>query len=131
MSDKKLGVAIHGAGSVARAHVASWKKNADAEIVSVSSRRTETAQALVDELPEVAAARCLLLSRIGAPVREPQEAAIALRLHEPTPPPDLEARVESVLRDHLARCDRLGDDLLEGKIALDRWPLDSPTRAGR
>ncbi|MFV1964938.1 MAG: Gfo/Idh/MocA family protein [Pirellulaceae bacterium] len=50
MSEKKLGVAIHGAGSVARAHVESWKKNEDAEIVSVSSRRRETAQKLIDEM---------------------------------------------------------------------------------
>jgi hypothetical protein len=35
----------------------------------------------------------------------------------------LEARVESVLRDHLARADRLGEELLAGRLALDRWPL--------
>ena len=49
MKDQKLGVAIHGAGGVARAHAASWKKNPRAEIVSVSSRRKETAQRLADE----------------------------------------------------------------------------------
>lgn len=49
-SDRKLGVAIHGAGSVARAHAASWQRTAGAEIISVSSRRRATAQALVDEL---------------------------------------------------------------------------------
>jgi predicted dehydrogenase len=48
--DRKLGVAIHGAGSVAHAHAASWKKNPHAEIVSVSSRRRESAQQLVNQL---------------------------------------------------------------------------------
>lgn len=50
MKNGKLGVAIHGAGNVARAHAASWKKNPRVEIVSVGSRRRETAQRLIDEL---------------------------------------------------------------------------------
>jgi len=36
MENGKLGVAIHGAGWVAGAHAASWKKNPHVEIVSVS-----------------------------------------------------------------------------------------------
>ncbi|MBN1853558.1 MAG: Gfo/Idh/MocA family oxidoreductase [Pirellulales bacterium] len=47
---KQLGVAIHGAGSVARAHVASWQRSPYATIVSVSSQRRESAQRLVDEI---------------------------------------------------------------------------------
>jgi len=47
--DKKLGVAIHGAGGVAFAHVASWLRNPHVQIVSVSSRRRESAQRLIDE----------------------------------------------------------------------------------
>jgi S-adenosylmethionine synthetase len=81
------------------------------------------AEALVESLPEVAEARCLLLSRIGQPVRDPQIADVTVWCHEPTPPAVLEARVESVLRDHLARADRLGEELLAGRLALDRWPL--------
>jgi predicted dehydrogenase len=46
----KLGVAIHGIGQVAYAHAASWKKNSHVEIVSVSSRRRESAQCLVDQM---------------------------------------------------------------------------------
>jgi len=45
----KFGVAIHGAGWVAGAHIASWLKNPHAKIVSVSSRRKESAQRLADE----------------------------------------------------------------------------------
>jgi len=47
--DKKLGVAIHGVGGVAFAHAASWLRNPHVQIVSVSSRRRESAQRLIDE----------------------------------------------------------------------------------
>ncbi len=50
MEDGKLGVAIHGVGQVAQAHAASWMKNPRAEIVSITSRRKESAQRLADEL---------------------------------------------------------------------------------
>jgi len=50
MGNKVLGVAIHGAGDVANAHAASWKKNPHVKIVSVSSRRQESAKRLVDQL---------------------------------------------------------------------------------
>ena len=50
MDSRKLGVAIHGAGQVAYAHAASWLKNPHAQIVSVTSRRRQSAQRLVDQL---------------------------------------------------------------------------------
>ena len=50
MDDGKLGGAIHGVGQVAYAHAASWLKNPHVKIVSVSSRRKESAQKLVDKL---------------------------------------------------------------------------------
>ncbi len=49
MENGKLGVAIHGAGWVAGAHAASWKKNPHARIVSVSDLYEERARRLVDE----------------------------------------------------------------------------------
>jgi predicted dehydrogenase len=49
-SSPKLGVALHGAGSVARAHADSWRRCPNAQIVSVSSRHTETAKRLASEL---------------------------------------------------------------------------------
>src|SRR3990172_337295 len=49
MDDGKLGVAIHGVGQVAYAHAASWLKNPHVQIVSVTSRRKESAQRLVDK----------------------------------------------------------------------------------
>ena len=49
MTEKKLGVAIHGVGDVAFAHAASWIRNPQAEIVSVSSRSRQSAPRLVDK----------------------------------------------------------------------------------
>ncbi len=46
MIDGKLGVAIHGAGQVAYAHAASWLKNPQVTIVSISSRRRQSAERL-------------------------------------------------------------------------------------
>jgi predicted dehydrogenase len=48
MQDPKLGVAIHGAGWVAGAHVLSWKKNPHVEVVSISDAYRERAQQFAD-----------------------------------------------------------------------------------
>jgi S-adenosylmethionine synthetase len=89
------------------------------------------AEALVEELPEVAEARCLLVSRIGQPVSEPQVADVWLRCREATPAEALEGRVRAVVHDHLARAGGLWEELLAGRLALDRWPLRAPGRGVR
>jgi S-adenosylmethionine synthetase len=81
------------------------------------------ATALVEELPEVAEAGCLLLSRIGWPVADPPIVDVRLRCHEPTPVGALSERVEAAVRGQLAGADRLFEELLDGRIVLDRWPL--------
>jgi predicted dehydrogenase len=48
MEDGKLGVAIHGAGWVAGAHAASWRKNPHVQVVSVSDLFKDRAQRLVE-----------------------------------------------------------------------------------
>ena len=65
MKDGKLGVAIHGVGQVAYAHAASWKRNPHVDIVSVSSRRAQSAQKLVD------------LFELDCPVRDRYEDVLA------------------------------------------------------
>jgi UDP-N-acetyl-2-amino-2-deoxyglucuronate dehydrogenase len=50
MEEKKLGIAIHGAGEVAHAHAASWKKNPFVRVVSVSDLYKERAERLIDDL---------------------------------------------------------------------------------
>jgi len=49
MQDGKLGVAIHGAGWVAGAHAASWKKNPHVKVVSVSDLDPQRARRFVEE----------------------------------------------------------------------------------
>ena len=49
MEDGKLGVAIHGAGWVAGAHAASWKKNPRVEVVSLSDVDLARARKLLAE----------------------------------------------------------------------------------
>ncbi|OHB86570.1 MAG: hypothetical protein A2V98_22880 [Planctomycetes bacterium RBG_16_64_12] len=48
MQDGKLGVAIHGAGWVAGAHAASWKKNPHVKVVSVSDLDKNRARRLAE-----------------------------------------------------------------------------------
>lgn len=50
MNKNILGIAIHGAGNVARAHAASWLKNPRVRIVSISSRRKQSAGQLADDM---------------------------------------------------------------------------------
>jgi predicted dehydrogenase len=57
MEDGKLGVAIHGAGWVAGAHAASWKKSPNAQVVSVSDPDKQRAQQLANRCAFDAAVR--------------------------------------------------------------------------
>jgi len=49
MDHRELGIAIHGAGNVARAHAATWKRTPHCRIISVSSRQRESAERLAQE----------------------------------------------------------------------------------
>lgn len=80
------------------------------------------ADAIVRELPEVAAANCYLVSQIGRPIDDPQLADISLRLREPAQSVP-RAAVEQILRRHLDSLGRLTDELTEGTIVVGRWPL--------
>lgn len=80
------------------------------------------ADAIVRELPQVAAASCCLVSQIGRPIDDPQLADINLRLREPARYVPRTA-VEQILRRHLDSLDRLTDELTEGLISVGRWPL--------
>lgn len=80
------------------------------------------ADAIVRELPDVAAAECYLVSRIGYPIDDPQMADIRLHLRDragfmPRP------AVEQILRRHLDSLGGLTDELSDGTVAPGRWPL--------
>lgn len=57
------------------------------------------ARALVAEIDEVAEAECMLASRIGAPVDEPQMVSLRLR---PRPAPGIRRHAEAIVRRHLS-----------------------------
>jgi hypothetical protein len=50
VTERELGIAIHGAGWVAHAHAASWRKNPHAQIVSVSDVDRERAKRCAAEM---------------------------------------------------------------------------------
>lgn len=80
------------------------------------------AEALVSEIPEVRHAECLLVSRIGHAVDDPP--LVELRLGcdaERGARPWRDA--EALARAHLRGVPNLWRELVEGRIALDRWPL--------
>jgi S-adenosylmethionine synthetase len=81
------------------------------------------AEALVAALPGVVEAHGLLVSRIGAPIDEPQLVEVRLRDGRGRAPEALAPRVEEVVRAELARLPVLADELLAGRLAADRWPL--------
>jgi S-adenosylmethionine synthetase len=87
------------------------------------------ADALVQELPEVVEARCHLVSQIGRPIGRPQIAEVQLRCVEEGSLAEVAPRAREVTSDHLERIDSLWRDLLEGRVALGRWPLSSPPSA--
>ncbi|MGA2067328.1 MAG: Gfo/Idh/MocA family oxidoreductase [Thermoguttaceae bacterium] len=66
MEDRKLGIAIHGAGWVAHAHARSWLKEPHAEVVSVSDVRKERAEQLIAEM----GLRCPARSDYGEVLRD-------------------------------------------------------------
>lgn len=78
---------------------------------------TRIASAIVEEFPEVAAARCLLVSQIGRPVRDPRLADVELQAPAGWPLAEMTLRIGDLIHDHLgrlealwrARSDRAGD----------------------
>lgn len=76
------------------------------------------ARALVEGVPGVDEAYCVLASRIGAPVSEPQLADIALRLAEPAAFAAVRTNAEAVLREHLEGAPQLWREVLAGRCPV-------------
>jgi S-adenosylmethionine synthetase len=77
-----------------------------------------TAHAVVAEVHEVVEAQCILLSRVGHPVAEPQCFEVRVRLDEPRALAALAPRIEELARAELARIGSLWRDALEGALPL-------------
>jgi S-adenosylmethionine synthetase len=79
-------------------------------------------------VPTATAAECRLVSQIGRPIKEPQLVDVGVRLREPGALEKARPEIESVIRMHLDGMDRYADELLTGRLGLDRWPLrQTPT----
>jgi S-adenosylmethionine synthetase len=78
----------------------------------------DIAETLAAELPEVAKAQCLMVSRIGTPISEPAMLQIRLSTRDRYPLAKLKQRVEAISADRIARIPLLVDDFVAGKIEL-------------
>src|SRR5262249_45153830 len=72
--------------------------------------------ALITGVPEIAAAQCLMVSRIGRPVTEPAVLQIAIATRDATPIAELTDRIDEIAADHIHRIPTLIDDFVDGKI---------------
>ena len=80
------------------------------------------AERIVSEIPEAEAAHCVLLSRIGQPVERPQ--VVDLRVaSEATTLDNLKPAIEAIAQDELRKLPSFAEELLDGRLGLDRWPL--------
>jgi S-adenosylmethionine synthetase len=73
-------------------------------------------QALLTAVPQIAAAQCLMVSRIGRPVAEPAVVQIGIATRDGVPVTDLEGQIDEVAADHMHRIPALVDDFVDGKI---------------
>lgn len=78
---------------------------------------------------DVTAAECSLVSQIGQPIDQPQIVDLRIRLARGACMAQLCPRIEEIAAAQLKRVGYLSDDLLEGRIAFDRWPLRTPAEA--
>jgi S-adenosylmethionine synthetase len=87
------------------------------------------ADELVRDIDAIEAAECYLVSRIGCPIGEPQIIDLRLRLASGASAGDVCPLVREIVIAQLDRLDRLADDLLDGRLGFDRWPLRTPTKS--
>jgi S-adenosylmethionine synthetase len=78
----------------------------------------EIAETLVATVPQIAAAQCLMVSRIGSPVTNPAILQVKLATRNGLPVSQFMQRVEDITADRLAGVPKLIDDFIAGKIGL-------------
>ena len=79
------------------------------------------AEAIVEEVPEISEAHCLLVSRIGHPISDPQIAHIRVRSTEDVA--RHERQISAIVRQQLDALPELQRELVDGTLAVDRWPF--------
>lgn len=81
------------------------------------------ADAIVRRHPEVTSAACSLVSEIGRPIDQPEIVDVRVRTIDGRPPDDFAPSITEIARDQLRQIHTLCDDLLDGRLVLDGWPL--------
>jgi S-adenosylmethionine synthetase len=81
------------------------------------------ADRLVASLPGVRGAECRMVSQIGCPIEEPQLVEVQLAGVDPERDADLLRETEAIVRDEITRLPQLADELVSGKLRVDRWPM--------
>jgi S-adenosylmethionine synthetase len=76
------------------------------------------AEVLAVTLPELSGAACLMVSRIGRPVAEPQIVDVVVGLRRGTDLAPLQGPVREVVRSELGRLAELRDALLAGRVSV-------------
>jgi S-adenosylmethionine synthetase len=84
------------------------------------------AEDVVADIDEIEAAECYLVSQIGRSISEPQIIDVRLRLASGVSLADVRPHVREIVMAQLDRLERYADDLLDGRLAFDRWPLRTP-----
>ena len=78
---------------------------------------------LVRQINQIQAAECYLVSQIGRPIGEPQIIEVRLEPAAGTSLEDIRPRVKDIVTANLEHVARFADDLLDGRLGFDRWPL--------
>lgn len=78
----------------------------------------DVAEAIVAAEPGIAAAHCLMVSRIGTPVTQPAIIDIKLASKDGRPIDSYRTQVEDVVTDHLFRIPQLIDGFIDGVISV-------------
>jgi S-adenosylmethionine synthetase len=77
----------------------------------------QIAEALI-KIPDIAAAQCVMVSRIGAPVTRPALVQVKVGTRGGLPVAQLEPEIEGVVADQLSRAPKLIDDFVAGTITV-------------
>ena len=78
----------------------------------------EIAETVVAKVPEITAAQCFIVSRIGMPVTNPAVLNVKLATQDRSPVDRFKPFVEEVVADRLARTPKLIDDFIAGTVAV-------------
>jgi S-adenosylmethionine synthetase len=83
------------------------------------------AERLVAELAGVRGAECMLVSRIGRPIQEPQRIEVRLAGVDAARDVDAARAAQRIVQEELERLPQLAEELVRGDTKIDRWPLRS------